>query len=95
MIPHNKKKKNDTTEEKILTLLGLDGDTYLRENSLARRQHIDCGRIVGCIPVRMPQKFIETYGGLKDVSPFGLSKMGSGKDMDILREGIRLSHVKK
>ena len=43
----------------------------------------------------MPQKFIETYGGLMEVSPFGLSKMGRGKDMDILREGIRLSHVKK
>ena len=29
---------NDTTEEEILSLLGLGGTTYLREDSLVRRQ---------------------------------------------------------
>ena len=27
---------NDTTEEEMLAVLGLEGTTYLRENSLAR-----------------------------------------------------------
>ena len=32
---------------------------------------------------------------LMEVSPFGLSKVGMGEEMDIPREGIRLPHVKK
>ena len=33
---------NDATEEEILAFLGLDGATYLCENSLARRQWEIC-----------------------------------------------------
>ena len=51
---------NDTTEEEIFVLLGLDGTTNLRENSLARKQCADNGKFPGCIHVRMPQQFIET-----------------------------------
>ena len=32
---------------------------------------------------------------LMEVSPFGLSKVGREKEMDIPGEGIRLPHVKK
>ena len=32
---------------------------------------------------------------LMEVSPFGLSKVGMGEEMYILREGVRLPHVKK
>ena len=51
---------NDTTEEEILALLGLDGTTPLRENSLARKQYADNAKFLGCIHVRMPQQFVET-----------------------------------
>ena len=51
---------NDATEEEILALLGLDGTTHLRENTLARRQYTDNGRFSGCINVWMPQQFVET-----------------------------------
>ena len=44
---------NDTTEEETLPLLGLDGTTYLNENSLARRQYTDNGRFSGCIHIRI------------------------------------------
>ena len=40
--------------------LGLDGTTYLRGNSLVRRQYTGNGRFTGCIHVWMPQQFIET-----------------------------------
>ena len=30
-----------------------------------------------------------------DVSPFGLSKVVKGEELDIPREGVRLPHVKK
>ena len=59
---------NDTTEEEILALPGLDSTTHLRENSLARRQYIDNGRFAGCIHVRMPQQFIETVLELSGLS---------------------------
>ena len=58
----------DITEEEILALLGLDGATYLCENSLARRQYTDNGRFAGCIHVRMPQRFIETVLELNGLS---------------------------
>ena len=45
---------NDTTEEEIFTLLGLDGNTYLHENSLARRLYTDNGTFAGYIHVWMP-----------------------------------------
>ena len=45
---------NDTTEEEILALLGLDGNTYLRKNSLARRLYTDNGTFAGYIHVWMP-----------------------------------------
>ena len=51
---------NDATEEEILALLGLDGTTHLRENTLSRRQYTDNGRFAGCIHVWIPQQFIET-----------------------------------
>ena len=46
---------NDITEEKIFPFLVLDGTTYLRENSLARKQYTDNARFAGCIHVRIPQ----------------------------------------
>ena len=51
---------NDTTEEKILPLLGLDGTKYLCENSSARRQYTDNGRFAGCVHVWISQQFIKT-----------------------------------
>ena len=51
---------NDTTEEEILAIMGLDGTTYLRKNNLARRQYTDNGRFSGCIHDRMPQQFIDS-----------------------------------
>ena len=33
--------------------------------------------------------------GLMEISPFGLSKVGRGEDIDILGEGVKLPHVKK
>ena len=59
---------NDTTEEEILILLGLDGTTYLRKNSLARRQSTDSGRFAGCIIERMLQQFIETVLEFNELS---------------------------
>ena len=59
---------NDTTEEEIMVLLGLDGTTHLRENSWAKRQYTDNGRFAGCIHVRMPQQFIETVLELDGLS---------------------------
>ena len=59
---------NDTTEEEIMALLGLDGTTHLRENSWAKRQYTDNGRFPGCIHVRMPQQFIETVLELDGLS---------------------------
>ena len=59
---------NDTTEEEILALLGLDGTTYLRENSLARRQCTENGKFAGCIHVWMPQQFVETVLELNGLS---------------------------
>ena len=59
---------NDTTKEEILALLALGSTTYLRENSLARRQYTDSGRFAGCIYVRMPQQFIETVLELNGLS---------------------------
>ena len=51
---------NNTREEEILAPLGLNYTTYLRKNSLVRKQYTDNGRFAGCIHVRMPQQFIET-----------------------------------
>ena len=59
---------NDTTEEEILALLGLDNTTYLRENNLARRQYTDNGRFAGCMHVSMLQQFIETVLELNGLS---------------------------
>ena len=59
---------NNTREEETLTLLGLDGTTYLRENSLARKQYTDDGRFARCIHVRMPQQFIERVLELNGLS---------------------------
>ena len=59
---------DDTTEEEIMALLGLDGRTYLRDNSLARRQYTDTGRFAGCIHVWIPQQFIETVFELNGLS---------------------------
>ena len=59
---------NDTTEEDILALLGLDGTTYLYENSLARGQYTDNCRFDGCIHLRMPQQFIERVLELSGLS---------------------------
>ena len=55
---------NDSTEEEILPLLVLDGTTFIRENSLMRRQYTDNGRFAGCVHVLMPQQFIETISEL-------------------------------
>ena len=43
----------------MLAFLGLDGTTYLWENSLARNQYTDNGRFAGCMHMGMPQQFIE------------------------------------
>ena len=51
---------NDITEEEIFPFLLLDGTTYLRENSLARKQYTGNARFAGCIHVRIPQQFMET-----------------------------------
>ena len=51
---------NNITEEEILAPLGLDVTTYLRENSLARKQYTGNGGFAGNIHVQMPQQFIET-----------------------------------
>ena len=59
---------NDTTEEEILAFLELDDTTYLRENSLARRQYTDNGRFAGCIINLMLQHFIETVLELNGLS---------------------------
>ena len=59
---------NDTTEEDILALLGLDGTTYLYENSLARGQYTGNCRFDGCMHVRMPQQFIERVLELNGLS---------------------------
>ena len=59
---------NDTTEEEILAFLELDDTTYLRENSLARRQYTDNGRFAGCILNWMLQHFIETVLELNGLS---------------------------
>ena len=55
-------------QEEILALLGLDGTTYLRKNSLARKQYTDSGRFADCIAVRMPQQFIDTVLELNGLS---------------------------
>ena len=59
---------NGTTGEEILALLGLDGTTSLRENSLARRQYTDNWRFARCIHVRVSQQFIETVLELNGLS---------------------------
>ena len=59
---------NDTSEEELLALLGLDGFTYLCENRLARRHYTGNARFVGCIHVWMPQQFTETVLGLSGLS---------------------------
>ena len=59
---------NYTTQEEMLAPLELDGTTYLREDSLARKQYTDNGRFSGCIYMRMPQQFIETVLELNGLS---------------------------
>ena len=51
-----------------MTPLGLGSITYLRENSLGRRQYTDNGRFVGCIHVRMLQHFTQTVLELTGLS---------------------------
>ena len=55
---------NDTTQQEILVLLGLDGTTYLRENNLARMLCPKNRRFNWCMHVRMPQQFTERFLGL-------------------------------
>ena len=56
---------DDTTEEEILALPGLDGTTL---NSLARKQYTDNARFTGCIHMRMPQQFIKIVLELNGLS---------------------------